>query len=533
MWKQELKNGWLNDGLSRKEETRLLLLSIGAVFLFGLAAHAYGFLRAGFSHDMLNALVVEPVETYWKMQLGRPGIVLYRRVLRGLIAAPWMLGLLSLLWLGFSAFLIAKLFRISNPWFTVLTGGVLAANLSALAMTATFLYEMDADCFALLLGVVAVLLWDRYRWPGALIGIFLVAACTGTYQSMVSVPITLIMLLSITALLRGDGFRAVFQKGFRGLVMLALGGLLYWVLIRLMCSWKGINLAMDSYNHVGQTAAVSLPARILHTYQTWVWTFWNPAKAHIEPTVLVLNILLPLPALYHFGIWFGKRGVGAAEKVLLLVLLLLLPLGMNTAQLAFSMDVHELMKYAFWLFYPLCLLPVFLVPLRTTRKLTRTAAIILVLVLLAANIQTANIVYTRKNLEERGTLSLMTRVLSRLDAEPDYHSGETTLVFVGVSRELQHRLPGFEAYYDIIGCEESSPIEKAHASYNYNAYAAYFRYILNNPAVMADADTWNRMQKDPRVIAMPCFPQDGCMQMLDGLLVVKMGDSDTLPGGNA
>ena len=191
------------------------------------------------------------------------------------------------------------------------------------------------------------------------------------------------------------------------------------------------------------------------------------------------------------------------------------------------------MRTAVWLFYPLCLLPVFLVPLKTTRKLTRTAAIILVLVLLAANIQTANIVYTRKNLEERGTLSLMTRVLSRLDAEPDYHSGETTLVFVGVSRELQHRLPGFEAYYDIIGCEESSPIEKAHASYNYNAYAAYFRYILNNPAVMADADTWNRMQNDPRVIAMPCFPQDGCMQMLDGLFVVKMGDSDTLPGGNA
>ena len=70
-----------------REVQRRLLLSFLAVFLFGLAAHAYGFLRAGYSHDMLNALVVEPVETYWKMQLGRPGIVLYRRVLRGLIAA--------------------------------------------------------------------------------------------------------------------------------------------------------------------------------------------------------------------------------------------------------------------------------------------------------------------------------------------------------------------------------------------------------------------------------------------------------------
>ena len=158
MWKTTITDCW-RDGLSRDEQKRLLLLSFGAVFLFGLAAHAYGFLRAGFSHDMLNALVVEPVETYWKMQLGRPGIVLYRRTIRGLIAAPWMLGLLSLLWLSLSCFLTAKLFQIRNPWFVVLTGGILTANLSAVAMTATFLYEMDADCFALLLGVAG-----RERW---------------------------------------------------------------------------------------------------------------------------------------------------------------------------------------------------------------------------------------------------------------------------------------------------------------------------------------------------------------------------------
>ena len=100
-------------GWSRESQQRLLL-SFLAVFLFGLAAHAYGFLRAGFSHDMLNALVTEPVETYWKMQLGRPGIVLYRRVLRGLIAAPWQLGLLSLVWLSLSCFLITGLFRIPS-----------------------------------------------------------------------------------------------------------------------------------------------------------------------------------------------------------------------------------------------------------------------------------------------------------------------------------------------------------------------------------------------------------------------------------
>ena len=127
----------------------------------------------------------------------------------------------------------------------------------------------------------------------------------------------------------------------------------------------------------------------------------------------------------------------------------------------------------------------------------------------------------------------MTRVLSRLDEKPDYHTGETVLVLVGTSDELQKKMPGFENTYDITGCEQSSPIEKAYASYNYNAYAAYFRYILNNRAVMADSDTWNRMQKDPRVRAMPCFPEEGCMQMVDDVFVIKMGTKDTPVGGFA
>ena len=78
---------------------------------------------------------------------------------------------------------------------------------------------------------------------------------------------------------------------------------------------------------------------------------------------------------------------------------------------------------------------------------------------------------------------------------------------------------------EITGCEEASPIEKALTSYNYHVYAAYFRYILNNPAVLADSDVWNRMQQDARVTAMPCYPDAGCMQMLDGMLIVKLGDS--------
>jgi hypothetical protein len=167
----------------------------------------------------------------------------------------------------------------------------------------------------------------------------------------------------------------------------------------------------------------------------------------------------------------------------------------------------------------------FLLPEEKPLRLARAVSVLLLFALFCANIQTANVVYTRKNLEQNAALSLMTRVLYRMEEREDYVPGETVVVFAGVSDQLQDRIPGFEATYDITGCEESSPIEKALASYNYHVYAAYFRYILNNPAVLAPSDIWNRMQEDTRVRALPCYPDAGCMQTIDGMLIVKMGDS--------
>ena len=522
-WKNRISEGW-RDGRSGAEERRLLLLCFAAVFGFGLAAHAYGFLYASFSHDMLNALVADPLETYWKMQLGRPGIVLYRRIFRGVIAAPWQLGLLSLLWLSLSCFLTAKLFQVKGNVFPVLLAGILTVNITTVAMTATYLYEMDADLFAVLLGVCAVLLWDRYGRSGALLGALLTACCMGTYQSMVSVPITLAMLLCIAALLRGETFDEVFRKGLRAIAMLGCGALLYWFGVRLMCSLKDINLAMDGYNSVEQEASLSVLGRIGRVYETWGRAFWDPAHAHIEPVVLALNILLAALGLWGLITWLAKGKAGAKEKLLLCVLLLLLPLGMNTAQLSFSGDVHDLMKLSFWLFPVLCLLPWFTGVHGKPSGMIRALGAVLALLLICSNIQTANIVYTKKQLEQEAAGSLMTRVLMRLEQREDYVPGETPLVFTGVSDQLLEKIPGFEAYYDITGCETASPIVKSTASYNYNIYAAYFRYLLNNPAAMADWEQWNRLQEDPRVAELPSYPAEGCMRILDGVMVVKMGE---------
>lgn len=56
-----------------------------------------------------------------------------------------------------------------------------------------------------------------------------------------------------------------------------------------------------------------------------------------------------------------------------------------------------------------------------------------------------------------------------------------------------------------------------------NYYQAYFDYVLMNPAVIADTDTWNEMQTNSEVDEMPCYPEEGSIAIVDGVLVVKLG----------
>lgn len=518
----------LDLGLDAQEGKRLLLRCLALTFFWGLLAHAYGFLHDSFSHDMLNALYADGVEVYWKMQLGRFGTVLYRRLVRVPLGLPWLLGLLSLAWLSLALFLTARLFSLRTPLALCLTAGLLTVNLSVISMTASYLYEMDMDMLALLGAVGAVFLWARCGWPGVLLGAVLLAGTLSLYQSFLSAALVLALLWCLLRLFEGARFREVFVPGLRSLVMFALGGGLYYALLRLMARVKDIWLDTGTNNSVYQVFAAGQDApnlweRLGLVYQGVGGAFFDPAASHLSRAALVCNAALAALTLALLLRFLLRRDRGWAEKLLALALLALLPLGANVSRLFSEKPAHDIMKYAFWLLYLLPLLLLRGAPPRLVRP-ARLLAAALALLLLWDGVQTANAVYVKKDLEQDATLSLMTRVLARVEAEPGYVPGETELVFVGADAALNQSVYGFESYADITGAEHPSAIPFSGASYYYNAYAAYFRYVLNTRAALAGAEAWTAMQGDARVAAMPAYPAAGCIRELDGLWVVKLGE---------
>ena len=80
--------------LLRDEKDRLITVIV-AVFLWGLAAHAYGLLNLTISHDSLCEFMESTSTFSLRIRNGRFMAPMYKYLFHGRVALPWLNGLLD------------------------------------------------------------------------------------------------------------------------------------------------------------------------------------------------------------------------------------------------------------------------------------------------------------------------------------------------------------------------------------------------------------------------------------------------------
>lgn len=506
-----------------------LCFALLSVFLWGLAAHGYGFFHNSFSHDSLTEFDGLDGSNDVKIRLGRIVVPLYRAVFRTSLTLPWLIGLLSLLWIGLAVFIVIRLFRIENRGMIFVTAGIFTVNMAVSALGSTYMHDLDSNMFAMLCAVAAVACWRQNTWKSLLLGAVPVAVSMGIYQSFVSVTIVLVMFVCILDLLNEEAFRNVLLRGLKAIGMILVGGILYYIVLQLVLRATGMKLASGGGNSLDVMLQLT-PAGILRStvYGYFdcfkrLWKAFSPYPA-VLVRAITAGLILIVAAAAAVGLWNKK--VRWLEKLLCLVLFGLLPLGMNLMYVLTSGNVHGLMMYALWLFYLLALLLADWLGkrLKTDKAASRLrlTALALVAVLMYGNVQTANALYLKKNMEQDAFLSMMTRIVYRMEDYDDYEAGVNPVVFVGRPQQLLEEMPGFEDYTGIIG---QHMLEAADTEVYYRIQR-YFRYVLATRDIPADEKTWSAVQSDPRVREMPCYPADGCIALLDDVLVVKLGETE-------
>lgn len=196
----------------------------------------------------------------------------------------------------------------------------------------------------------------------------------------------------------------------------------------------------------------------------------------------------------------------------------MLPLGVNLSMVANAGDAHDLMRCGFICVYLLALL--LLAPLSTCdRGAVRRCAVLALMCLtwtLWQNVVDANQCLIKKELGRQATAAIMNNVACDLEQQENYIPGETPVLFTEVppiDTGLPESMDYLEKYTGVWRGEQIRAVEQ---------YKSYFRYILQREVTVCGREEYDGLLRSGQVGAMPAYPQKGYMQMMDGVLVVKM-----------
>ena len=509
----------------------LFCFVFAATLLFGLCAHAYRFFNLDFSHDSM--LIYERPDMSWQISLGRFAQPLYWEV-RGDLTAPFLLGLLSLVWMALANYIVISLLAIHSPRHTALLCGLLSTNAVLTFSYATFLPWVDIYMLAYLLAALAAWLAVRFSW-GFWAAWVPLALSLALYQSYLNVTIILLMIVFIKHIIDGLDTKALLIRIAKYLSALLGGLILYYVVLQIVLSGTAVSLS-DTYNgisQVGNYENISLVGLIRKTVEFPVRHALHPETYHPRAAALI-NIAVGLASAVALIRVTLARKPAKVPALLLVLCMLAMPFGVNAVYFVSKGTQHSLMIFSFFLLYAFAfmlweyhsLLPPARFPRRVSEAAKRIRTLFppvssgLLLLVILFNIVFANQVYLKKALEYQATMAYMTKLTYSIEQTEGYVPGETPVIVVGPfeTSSLFAEREGFENFIDDYGLDRRSAVTYS------TTFKQFFNSVLSYQINWIDSAAARDYAAWPEVRAMPVYPAKGSCQIVNGVLVAKIRD---------
>lgn len=489
-----------------------------ATALCMLLAHGFAWFNLFPSHD--GTILVFDADVVM-LQLGRWVQLPYYRFLRGKVNMPWLTGMFSVLWTALSVYIVSDLLKLSRKA-TAALAAVLGTAISITLLNATYNDKSDPFTCAMFLAVWGVYAVQRFRcrWWGVLFCSGCLCLAMGLYQGYIEFAIGLFLICLLRDCLTEDlAWAEYLRRGVTAVVSLLLGGVLYAVSLKVVLAYKHLEL-IDSDNGLQQMGRSGLGvwlSRLPGAYKQVAATLlgydvWNNRGMRLATAVcLLLGLACLVLAL-------RKKPLRAAVQVV--ILLVLLPLGLNVVYLLSEKHPTLLMLYPVYLVYALVLLLTGLEP-DTIPRSAAWLACLLCAFITVQNVIYANGAYTYRKLVYENTRAQVYTIMAKVEDLPGYVEGETPVVFSGDFTDSN-----FTYHNDLIRLYEEGETGLSGSAITYDGTIKWwFGNIMGSSAkvvnTQAELDAWG---ENPAVQAMPSYPASGCIAMVDGAAVIKLSD---------
>lgn len=513
------------------------------VFFMGLLVHLSIITNKYFNYfEMGNILMDMSYEQGDTLAQGRWFIPVVTNLFT-VFSTPLLNGIVCMAYMSVSAVLILKMLGVREKLYAYLFGGIWIA-FPGMASIMSYGVNADVFCFCIFTAVLSVYLSENCKF-GIIWGSIVLCLSIGAYQPYLAVAIGVAYcILLLEALSAGFDFRRFCIKTAKLLGMLLLGFLLYYAALHAILAITGMELS--NYHGVDNMTSFTpkgIAKGLVYTYGyflTYLFTanytytigriLWNVAGTAVFLTVTAAMVQS-----------HGKAGVSKKDgykrnRILqtgvVVIMVGLLPLGMNSSPFLMGdrvgNGVDRYMMQSMMLIWGLLFRLLELSRMGTVfksvkwRDCLQWVGVLSGIAVLVSGVVICNEAYHRLDAMTTTTESMLTRIAGRMEAVPEWNK-DMPVYFVnpqGLVNENYHvEIPKYDALKQLPGTEVKP-------WYNERAIKNYMQTYLHFPVRTATEEQKADLDTSAEVQNMPMYPAADSIQVIDGVLVIKVSDRD-------
>lgn len=425
-------------------------------------------------------------------------------------------GLILLVLLGSAAGLLTDALHIRKKPFVVIIGLLFAVFP---ATTSTLFFRFTAPYYGLgvLLAVAAAWILGRCRGSFLLSGLF-TALSLGLYQSYTPMTIGLFVLILLQMAFREDAdWKKLILRGLYFCAALILGLVFYFLFLKL--SLFAMHTQLSGYQSINQMGLISLdqlPHLIKTAYKALLLLpLWDYFGVAATPLAKGLYLLLGISSIL-LTVYLLIARVKKIQQILLICLLgMIFPLAINfVIVMCPDSYIYTLMAYGCLLLPCLPIVICEAIPADNARLLPAQKMIAGLLALLMlyyayeANVSYTAMYYHNRNMENYyASLTAQVRMTEGFTSDKAW-------AFIGENQDPLR----FSFWSDSTRYGGNADTEELINAYSKHAWMyLYVGYVM---PLSTEAEIQELAQTDA-VKAMPCWPDQGSIQVIDDTVVIK------------
>lgn len=443
-----------------------------------------------------------------------------------LFSLPVLNGGLSLACIAASVCVIVKVLEIESKWSIVAISGIMVTFPTITCMFG-YMYTAPYYMIGFLLGVtgVGIVCSGKKTWYGVLAGSTLFACAIGVYQAFIPFMLCLVLFYLMNRILkeRIGTWKELLKDSMYLASFCGLALAIYSVVLKIFL--KCLNLQLSGYKGANQDGLLlsdleEYKWRIILAYQEFLHPseepehkFWNLYPWNMEKIYYILLVLIAVISVcFLFRLCKGRL----KNAIWFAFLLLLLPFGTNFIFIMVDRwSVYALTNYGQVMIF------VFFIWQMENMKFLKLKwnkwvygmGIALMLFSGISYSRYANVCYLNAELMRNQMISYYSTLITRIQSLDGY-TDELPVAFLNGGQKESLNWPQMEEFEEIaIECY------RWNGTINDNSWVRFMEYYCGyQPETINDVTIY---EENSQVKSMPSYPDDGGIQIIDGVIVVK------------